>query len=90
MLWCCFIKKGLSWRIGDGSVALFWKDHWSSCGILCDFSLDPSMGDDNMLVQDFWILNNWDTTLLYACLPHNIVQKIMRLPIGLYSTHTDK
>jgi hypothetical protein len=50
VLWCCFIKKGFSWRIGDGSVALFWKDNWSSGGILCDFSLDPSMVDDNMLV----------------------------------------
>lgn len=28
--------------------------------------------------------------LLYVCLPHNIVQKVLSIPIGLYSTHTDK
>lgn len=33
------------------------------------------MVDHEVLVQDFLIENEWDATLLYACLPPQVVEK---------------
>lgn len=74
------LRQGLIWRIGNGASVFFWTDHWSDCGLLADKALDPSMVDNELLVQDFWIDNDWDITLLYACLPPEVVEKILCTP----------
>lgn len=71
------------WRIGDGASTHFWTDKWSSVGILSDHALDTSLIDNDLLVQDFWVNNEWDKVLLYACLPPDIVEQITCIPISM-------
>ncbi|KAK9941797.1 hypothetical protein M0R45_007491 [Rubus argutus] len=83
------LRKGLKWRIGDGASAHFWTNKWSDAGILGNHALDSSMIDNDMLVQDFWNNNEWDRILLYACLPPEIVEQIISIPISI-SGHEDR
>lgn len=34
--------------------------------------------------QDFWVNNEWDETLLYACLPFDIVTQIICIPLSYW------
>jgi hypothetical protein len=83
------LRQGLYWRIGNGESAHFWTDNWSGCGTLCNFALDPSIIDEALLVHDFWVKNEWDETLLYACLPSDIVTQILCIPLSCYG-YNDK
>lgn len=75
------LRHGLVWRIGNGEDVHFWSDSWSGCGPIYDQSLDPFLVDNDLLVQDFLLDNDWDATLLYACLPSDVVVKILSIPI---------
>lgn len=75
-------------RIGNGASTHFWTDLWTDCGVLRKHALDPSMVDTDMLVQDFWINSEWDMVLLFACLPMDIVERILCVPISM-NTHDD-
>lgn len=72
LLWQCLI-----WRIGNGASTYFWTDQWSRCGTLDARALDPSMVVNELLVQDFWINNEWDAIMLHACLLTEVVGKIL-------------
>ena len=76
------LRNGLTWRIGNGASALFWKDRWSGAGILKEYALDSSLVDNDLVVQDFWSNNDWDKVLLVACLPLKIVEQITCIPIS--------
>ena len=76
------LRQGLVWRIGNGESAHFWTDEWSGCGTLCHHALDPTIVDHNLFVHAFWINYEWNTTLLYACLPPEVVGKILCIPIS--------
>jgi hypothetical protein len=83
------LRQGLIWRIGNGVSNRFWANQWSGCGSLDSKALDPSMVDNELLVQDFWIHNEWDTTMLYACLLPDMVEMILSIPISS-SSQRDK
>lgn len=76
------LRQGLYWRIGNGETAHFWIDNWSGCGTLCTFAMDPTIIDEELLVHDFWINNEWDDSLVYACLPPDIVAQTLCIPIS--------
>ncbi|XP_061993910.1 uncharacterized protein LOC133711840 [Rosa rugosa] len=84
------LRKGVTWRIGDGGTAYFWTDYWSECGVLSDLAVDPSMVDPSLLVQDFWEGKDWDITMLFACLPPEIAAKIISIPIDNFGGKPDK
>lgn len=75
-------RQGLVWRIGNGEDVHFWTDRWLDGDLLVDKALDPSVVDVDLLVQDFWLDMEWDAFLLYACLPPDIVEKILCIPIS--------
>ncbi|XP_062007342.1 uncharacterized protein LOC133724594 [Rosa rugosa] len=72
----------------DKIIGIFFGEI-SGIGILCDHAIDQSMVDKDLMVQDFWIGKEWDATLLFACLPSEIAEKILSIPIGL-SNSPDK
>lgn len=76
------LRQGLVWRIGNGEAVHFLTDSWSGFGPLYDKALDPSVVDNDLLVQDFWLDSDWDVTLLYACFPDDIDLKILCIPIS--------
>lgn len=76
------LRQGIIWRIGNGESTHFWTDNWSSIGILSNLAIDPSMIDEDLLVQNFWVENEWDSIMLYACLPAEIVERILCIPIS--------
>lgn len=74
------LRQGLVWRIGNGEEVQFWTDLWFGRGLLFDKALDPSIVNAEMLVQDFWSNGKWDVVPLYACLPPDIVERILCIP----------
>lgn len=52
------LRHGLVWRIRNREDVHFWTDSWSGCGPLYDQSLDPSLVDNDLLVQDFLLDND--------------------------------
>lgn len=63
--------------------AKFCVDNWSGCGTLSTLATHPRYIDSESLVQDFWNDNGCDSVMLQACLPANVVDFIVSIPIRM-------
>lgn len=83
------LRKGIVWRIGNGTCAKFWSDIWSPCDRLLDFAPNVNSIDPNAVVQDFWQVNTWNLDMLKDNLPLDVAQRIISIPISQHG-HVDK
>lgn len=83
------LRQGLRWRIGDGSSAKFWIDDWTGNVTLDQKATNTRFGNISALVKDFWVSTGWNTNLL-SCLPENVVNDIIMIPISLSNSAPDR
>ncbi|KAI0503569.1 hypothetical protein KFK09_014503 [Dendrobium nobile] len=67
----------LAWGLGNGDI-FFWQDRWVN-GESID-SLLNTVSNSKMKVNYFFSANGWDVEKLYAFIPDNIIQIIIKIP----------
>lgn len=85
-----FIKKGLTWRIGDGKNVNMWNDNWLPDRCHPKPMTGTIVGLENCMVN--MLLNegkpDWNWTLIYALFVRRDVDLIKRTPLSV-SLNTD-
>lgn len=76
------IKKGIIWRVGDGSKVRIWEDPWIPRGTTrrpASYQGPHLFSKVSELLDP--ITGSWDTDLVTNCFHHDDVQHILRIPI---------
>lgn len=78
------IKRGASWRIGDGKLLIFWTNWWVGNQLL-GLNLEINIPDEvsQAKVSNF-ILNNkcWNIAKLHEILPEEKIEMVRAIPIA--------
>ncbi|CAL8098739.1 unnamed protein product [Prunus armeniaca] len=83
------LRQGMSWRLGRGDNALFWKDHWLHEGPLLHQKGVLNAVEQDCTVGSFFKNRWWDNDKLRGVVTKEIVQKIINFPIGVGSNLQD-
>ncbi|CAL8995128.1 unnamed protein product [Prunus brigantina] len=83
------LRQGMSWRLGRGDNALFWKDHWLHEGPLLHQGGVLNVVEQDCTVDSFFKNRWWDIDKLRGVVAEEIVQKIINFPIGAGSNLQD-
>ncbi|KAM2637494.1 hypothetical protein EV1_021984 [Malus domestica] len=84
------LKKGMTWRIGNGESVKFWKDSWVLNVPLMETIDVANISNIDCVVSEFLRNGWWDIDKLRDVLPEDMVQKIICRPAGTTGAGMDK